>query len=101
MKTSMEIDDRLYRAARLRAVREHTTVRALVEEGLRRVLGVAGPSEPDPGLDRSRDLRDLQALCAQVSALPVIEAGTDDDLLTDECDLVNDRIDVFADPCAE
>jgi hypothetical protein len=38
MKTTVEIADSLLHAARTTAARERTTVRALVEEGLRRVL---------------------------------------------------------------
>lgn len=38
MKTSVEIPDALLKAARKRAADEGTTVRALIEEGLRRVL---------------------------------------------------------------
>lgn len=38
MKTSVEIPDALLKAARKRAAEENTTVRALIEEGLRRVL---------------------------------------------------------------
>ena len=37
MKTTVEISDALLEAARRLADREHTTLRALVEEGLRRV----------------------------------------------------------------
>lgn len=39
MKTTIEIADPLLEAARQVAVREKTTVRALVEEGLRKVIG--------------------------------------------------------------
>jgi len=38
LKTTIEIDDRLLREARKLAAREGTTLRALVERGLRRVL---------------------------------------------------------------
>ncbi len=38
MKTTVEISDALLRAARKVAAEEDTTVRALVEEGLRRAL---------------------------------------------------------------
>jgi hypothetical protein len=38
MKTTLEISDPLLRAARKLAARERTTLRALVEQGLRRVV---------------------------------------------------------------
>ncbi len=37
MKTTIEISDSLLRQARRLAAQEHTTLRALVEEGLRRI----------------------------------------------------------------
>lgn len=39
MKTTVEIPDSLLEEARKLASRERTTVRALVEEGLRRIIG--------------------------------------------------------------
>jgi hypothetical protein len=38
MKTTIELSDAVLRAAKTAAAREGTTVRALVEEGLRKVL---------------------------------------------------------------
>jgi hypothetical protein len=38
MKTTVELSDSILREAKRAAAREHTTVRALVEEGLRLVL---------------------------------------------------------------
>ena len=38
MKTTLDISDPLLREARKIAAREHTTLRALVEQGLRRVI---------------------------------------------------------------
>ncbi len=38
MKTTIEISDALFRAAKRQAEQEGSTLRALVEEGLRRVL---------------------------------------------------------------
>ncbi len=46
MKTSIDIDDQLYRRARIRAVEQRTTLRALVEAGLKAVLG-EGPTETE------------------------------------------------------
>jgi len=39
MKTTVEISDALLEAARQVATRERTTVRSLIEEGLRQVVG--------------------------------------------------------------
>jgi hypothetical protein len=39
MKTTVEISDSLFEAAKRLAQREGTTMRALIEEGLRRLLG--------------------------------------------------------------
>ncbi len=46
MKTTIEISDALLRDARKRAAKEGLTLRALVEQGLRRVLSEAKPQEP-------------------------------------------------------
>lgn len=79
MKTSLEIDDHLYQAARMYALREHTTVRALVERGLAAVIGL-GPQAPEE--DRaSAELAELEALCAQVSALPLLTDESADQIL--------------------
>ncbi len=51
MKTTIEIADTLLEEARQIALREKTTVRALVEEGLRRVVA----ERKQPGTFRLRD----------------------------------------------
>ena len=74
MKTTLDISDPLLREARKIAARERTTLRALVEQGLRRVLAEKArkpafrlrkasfkgrglrPELADAGWDRLRDL---------------------------------------------
>ena len=75
MKTTVEISDALLEEARRAAAREKTTVRALIEDGLRRVLGERGrrrqafslrrasfkgdglqPEVADAGWERLRDI---------------------------------------------
>jgi hypothetical protein len=74
MKTTLEISDPLLREARKLAARERTTLRALVEQGLRRVVAEKSrksvfrlrkasfkgnglrPELADAGWDRLRDL---------------------------------------------
>ncbi len=46
MKTTVQIPDSLLAEARRLAVKEGTTVRALMEEGLRRLLEGRGPTHP-------------------------------------------------------
>ncbi len=81
MKTSLEIDDRLYQAARVRAAQEHTTVRALIEQGLAGVLGLGPERRASAPATTRRDLDDLTALCTQLSALPLLTTATPDELL--------------------
>jgi len=47
MKTTVEISDPLLRDARKLAAREGTTLRALIEQGLRRVLSERKQRKPD------------------------------------------------------
>ena len=53
MKTTVDISDALLERARRHAKRTHKTVRALIEEGLRRVLGEAESAPPYRLPDRS------------------------------------------------
>lgn len=46
MKTTMEINDELLKRARDFSRRENTTLRALVEQGLRQVLRASHPDSP-------------------------------------------------------
>jgi len=46
MKTTVEIADGLLREAKKRAVDEHKSLRALIEEGLRLRLGTANSESP-------------------------------------------------------
>jgi hypothetical protein len=46
MKTTVEISDSLLEQSKRLAAREHTTTRALIEEGLRRVLADRKTAKP-------------------------------------------------------
>ncbi len=65
MRTTLNIEDELMKAAKIEAVRRGVTLTALVEEGLRRALGVKRSesrdrelpvysNRPAPGLDLNR-----------------------------------------------
>lgn len=71
MKTTVEISDRLLREAKRVALREKTTVRALIERGLRTVVEGRRPaarftlrsaSFEGDGLVAGRSLRDWEAI---------------------------------------
>ena len=55
MKTTVEISGPLLSQAKAAARRERTTLRALIEEGLRRVLEEGGDDQPFKLEDRSFD----------------------------------------------
>lgn len=46
MKTTVDLADDLARRAKALARRDHRTLRSLIEEGLRLVLGRQGPGKP-------------------------------------------------------
>ena len=76
MKTTIDIADSLFESAKATAAREGTTFRALVEEGLRVVLGthrVKGPSFrlrdatfKGKGLRPGVDIHDWEAIARQI-----------------------------------
>ena len=49
MKTTVEIDDELLKAAKKLAIDEHTTLRALIEDGLRTLVDVTCDPRRTPG----------------------------------------------------
>jgi hypothetical protein len=49
MKTTVEIPDALFIAAKKRAAEERTTLRQILERSLRRELGAGGPQRTLPG----------------------------------------------------
>lgn len=76
MKTTIDIADSLFEATRTAAAREGTTFRALVEEGLRTVLGTRkGKAErfrlrdasfKGKGVQPGVDVRDWDAIASQI-----------------------------------
>lgn len=50
MKTTVEMPDDLYREAKIEAARRGATIKDLVEQGLRTVLGKPGKEKPTPSL---------------------------------------------------
>jgi hypothetical protein len=71
MKTTVELPDALLREAKRVALRENTTVKALIERGLRQVVGGRGKataftlrdaSFEGDGLVEGRSLRDWEAI---------------------------------------
>jgi hypothetical protein len=61
MKTTLDISDPLLREARKLAAREHTTLRALVEQGLRRIVAEKSRNPAFRLRDASFDGRGLNA----------------------------------------
>jgi hypothetical protein len=79
MKTSIEIEDQLYRRARLAAVETGTTLRALVEAGLRAVLPAIPDADKDTRLQES--LAVMRALQAEFAAAATGDRRTDNEVL--------------------
>jgi hypothetical protein len=79
MKTSIEIDDQLYRRARLVAVENGTTLRALVEAGLRAVL----PATPEDSVETrlTKGLAAMRVLQAEFAAASTGDRRTDDEIV--------------------
>lgn len=83
MRTSLDIQDELFQAARRRAMEEGTTFRALVERGLAIVLGVERRVEAET--DRiARERGALASLQSDLATLPVQCDLSLEELLYDE-----------------
>jgi hypothetical protein len=67
MKTTVDISDPLFRAAKQAARRDGTTLRALVEQGLREVLARRGNRPPFRLRDASVGGREMPAGTRQMS----------------------------------
>ena len=78
MKTSVEIDDALYRRARIRAVEAGTTLRALIEAGLKAVLPPLVVPESNKRV--SDGLGAMRAIQARFAAASTGESRSDEEL---------------------
>lgn len=80
MKTSVEIDNALYRQARLRAAEDGTTLRALIEAGLRSVLQ-AQAAVPDPNAHLAARLAAIRVIQDRFAAAATLDPRSDDEIL--------------------
>lgn len=57
MKTTLYLDDNLYRRAKIKAFEEGRTVSSLIEEGLQLAMGTSAPSPDRPRQQRPAEDR--------------------------------------------
>lgn len=79
MKTTIDIDDELFRAAKIHAVHTRRPLRHVVEAALRSFLEGDGRSAPDPGAGPR--MARLAEILRVVDTLPVLDARTPDEIL--------------------
>lgn len=90
MKTTIDLDPELVKTAKKRAIDEGTTLRALVEDGLRARLKER-PAEPELS-GRERAARYLAFMAQWDSEHPAVDGpGTDSQSIIDAIDAGNDE----------
>jgi hypothetical protein len=81
MKTSFEVDDEVWDAARRHSAATGVSLRTLVEDGLRAVLGIASPAPGWSERDAARDLEAMRSFCESLRPVPDQDARGLDELL--------------------
>lgn len=80
MKTTIEIDDRLFRAARMHALDTSRPFRAVVEAALKEYLDRGG-GRPTGADDRAARLARVEAILQATDSLPVLDPRASDEIL--------------------
>ena len=81
MKTTIEIDDELFRAAKFRAVETRRSLRDVVESALRMFLDGGGSGAGHPGADAAGRKARLTEIIGEIDALPVLDDRSPDEIL--------------------
>ena len=80
MKTTIDIDDELFRAAKIQAVETRRPFREVVDAALRAYLRAGGASADRSAEAADRDRR-VALLLAELDALPVLDERSPEELL--------------------